>query len=601
MRRSVVSLVCLLLGCGTVSAGRPALQRNGALSVLEQAAREPNATPPTVLALYLAYANSHHAYEGMQFFAERARAQPDQPLFLALEGVCQAKLVNEVGLFKQVGWVNEGLAKLDRAVEKDPGVSRYLRALVLAELPESFFHKSELALQELAWAIDNKEKFSPGLLRNVYRAQAVVYTGLGKQAEAREALAKSGYASLDPQAPQFTTDFITGKGGGFRYGPARLVERAPNVYAAEGYDFSDLGFIVTDSGVVAIDAGLAPENVKAAVAALRKITDKPVTHVIFTHTHYDHVGGLAALKAEGPSVTVIAGAGYPDEKRLEASVGIAYPAFYGPQGKHRFDVAVDRAVAKKETLTVGGVELVLHPVQGGETNDALVVELPKSGVVFAGDVLMPYVGAPFFNEGSPQGLIDAYAYLRALKPKIVVQGHTAMTYRFTPESFEGMEAALRETQAATLAAVATGRPLDAVLADAVLPGALKQHPSAVIPFVATREHFITRVYQRQTGYWAPGAELEPVAPDAWAAVLDLVADESDAALARTAKRLNGQGDYALALKVATLGLSRHPDSAGLSDARATALDGLRLMHEQTDPFRFFIYSEQRGAVLSPLP
>jgi glyoxylase-like metal-dependent hydrolase (beta-lactamase superfamily II) len=41
--------------------------------------------------------------------------------------------------------------------------------------------------------------------------------------------------------------------------------------------------------------------------------------------------------------------------------------------------------------------------------DALMVHLPASGVLFAGDVMMPYLGQPFAAEGSPEGLLEALA------------------------------------------------------------------------------------------------------------------------------------------------------------------------------------------------
>jgi hypothetical protein len=38
-----------------------------------------------------------------------------------------------------------------------------------------------------------------------------------------------------------------------------------------------------------------------------------------------------------------------------------------------------------------------------------MVHLPTSGLLFAGDVLMPKFGVPFSAEGSPEGLLQAIA------------------------------------------------------------------------------------------------------------------------------------------------------------------------------------------------
>ena len=59
---------------------------------------------------------------------------------------------------------------------------------------------------------------------------------------------------------------------------------------------------------------------------------------------------------------------------------------------------------------------MLYPTTGGETSDALMVHLPASGVLFAGDVLMPYLGQPFIAEGSPEGLLEALAYIAGCTP-----------------------------------------------------------------------------------------------------------------------------------------------------------------------------------------
>ena len=68
---------------------------------------------------------------------EREHA-PDRPLFLALEGFFQARVAGDVFLLRRTGWVNAAVAKLNGAVARDPGVPRYFRGLVLAELPARF-------------------------------------------------------------------------------------------------------------------------------------------------------------------------------------------------------------------------------------------------------------------------------------------------------------------------------------------------------------------------------------------------------------------------------------------------------------------------------
>src|SRR5258708_6980772 len=94
----------------------------------------------------------------------------------------------------------------------------------------------------------------------------------------------------------------------------------------------------------------------------------------------------------------------------------------------------DQLISEPTPLTAGGTELVLYPAPGGETSDALMVHLPASGVLFAGDVLMPYLGQPFAGEGSPEGLLETLAFIGSLRPRLLIHGHTTLTEQFTAEA-----------------------------------------------------------------------------------------------------------------------------------------------------------------------
>ena len=65
---------------------------------------------------------------------------------------------------------------------------------------------------------------------------------------------------------------------------------------------SNAGFIVTHKGVVVIDALGSPALAERLLAEIRKITPQPVTHVILTHYHADHVYGLQVFAALGARI-----------------------------------------------------------------------------------------------------------------------------------------------------------------------------------------------------------------------------------------------------------------------------------------------------------
>jgi glyoxylase-like metal-dependent hydrolase (beta-lactamase superfamily II) len=594
----LLAVALLLASVTSVRAEGHPIMRDLEREALAEAVRWPTAQVPTIVALAGRFIASHRDQDAYLYFQERAKSRPDQPLFLALEGFFQARGAGEVSVLRRTAWVNEALAKLDRAVALEPGLSRYFRGVVLAELPRSF-KKAEAAVADLEWVLQNKERFPDGLRRSVYRGLARAHTTLGHEAEAKRALARSGYTSLDPARPVFTTDAWVSARDGFRFRSPRLIEMAPRVWVAQGYDFADIAFVLTGNGIVAIDAGTTEANARAALAALRRVTARPITHVLLTHAHWDHIGGLAALAA--PGTQVIAQARFADELRLVNETGVPFRYFFGGEGQRRYNVTPDRLVAHRETLRVGGTELVLYPVRGGETEDALLVHLPGSDVLFVGDAFMPFFGAPFLPEGSPEGFLEMVALIRSLSPRLLVHGHPPLTESFTIEALPGLESALGELYQRMLAGLRDGRTLVEMLHENVLPATLREHPSAVLPYLVMRDNFIKRVHQQRTGYWkADGEGMEVLAPKEWAAAVNLLAGGRESAFVRSAQTLLGQGDHALALKLAELGLVSYPESAALTALRRQALDGLRAQHQQLNPFKFIIYSEWAAMDLAPV-
>jgi hypothetical protein len=79
----------------------------------------------------------------------------------------------------------------------------------------------------------------------------------------------------------------------FVQGDAALGSRANRNF------ISNAGFIVTPAGVVVIDALGSPQLAKELLDAIARVTPQPVTHVIVTHFHADHVYGLQEFRRRG--------------------------------------------------------------------------------------------------------------------------------------------------------------------------------------------------------------------------------------------------------------------------------------------------------------
>jgi glyoxylase-like metal-dependent hydrolase (beta-lactamase superfamily II) len=574
------------------------------------AVRWPHPDDAVVVSLAARFIAARQDEAGYRYFGERAAAAPDRPLFLALQGLFQARMAGRVFLLRRIAWVEEATARLDQAAARDGALSRVVRGLTLARLPARF-RRMDGATADLRWALEAADSplvsgavapnIASGLRRAAWQALAYAHATAGRAAESREALRRSGAPNLEEEAPPFVLPYSVSARDGFRFAAPRILSQG-NVHVATGYDFADIAFVVTSEGVVAIDAGTTPESAGAALAAFRRqVSDAPIRAVVVTHAHWDHIGGLRAVAA--PGTEVVADERYRLELARERRVGVARRWFFG----ERFSLeaalafAPTRTISARTTLRYGDTELELIPVRGGETDDALLVHLPGNGLVFVGDAFMPYLGAPFVGEGSPEGLIETIDLLSALRPKRLVHGHPPLTDFYTAEALGPLGAALRELESSAGLAIREGRPLASILDDNLVPGVLQDHPQAVMPYLLMRDQFVTRLQRQRTGYWQPDTQgMEIVSAPDRARALRLLAGGEERSFSHTAESLLGSGDDALALEMSQAGLASFPGSDQLRALRGRALDALRARNQQLDPFKFIIYSELRGAETPPL-
>jgi alkyl sulfatase BDS1-like metallo-beta-lactamase superfamily hydrolase len=94
-----------------------------------------------------------------------------------------------------------------------------------------------------------------------------------------------------------------------------LFELAPGFYQLRGFDLSNMHVVEGREGIVVIDPLISAETAAAALALYREHRgDRPVTGLIYTHSHVDHFGGakgvLAPEDAEARRVPVLAPAGF---------------------------------------------------------------------------------------------------------------------------------------------------------------------------------------------------------------------------------------------------------------------------------------------------
>lgn len=186
---------------------------------------------------------------------------------------------------------------------------------------------------------------------------------------------------------------------------------------------SNAGFIVTPAGVVVVDALGSPALATQLLAEIRKVTPLPVTHVILTHYHADHVYGLQAFKAAGARIIAHEGGreylnSDTARLRLEASRKDLAPWI---DDATRL-VAADEWIDGPRELVLGGMRLQMVPAGPAHTPEDMVVYLPAEKVLFAGDLVFRN-RVPFVGQADSRHWIAALDQLLKFDAQVIVPGH----------------------------------------------------------------------------------------------------------------------------------------------------------------------------------
>ncbi len=190
-----------------------------------------------------------------------------------------------------------------------------------------------------------------------------------------------------------------------------------------------IGLVVGSQGVLLVDTGSTLREGAELRAQVEALTGRPVTHVVLTHGHFDHVFGTAAfpgaevygersldgyLRREGEALRAAAVRfGTDPGEAARAAAALAYPT---------------RPVLGELALDLGGRPVrLLHPGPGHTGHD-LVVQVPGArpsdpAVVFCGDLVE--------ESGEPQADEDAVpgSWPATLDAVLALGGETA---RYVP-------------------------------------------------------------------------------------------------------------------------------------------------------------------------
>ena len=222
-------------------------------------------------------------------------------------------------------------------------------------------------------------------------------------------------------------------------------------------------FLIREHDVVVVDSNISPDSTREVLAALRKLTDKPVRYVINTHWHEDHIlgnsvwreaypavqfighvqshadlattglanrkgllesgaGGVASLRNAISTGKGLAGNALTDEERVSHQSDIFLVERYLNEAGSLPIVYPDLEVESRLVLADAKRPIEIRFLGAAHTRSDLVVWLPAEKLLIAGDLVVwpiPLVGSTSYPAAYAQSLQQ----LLDLQPAVIVPGH----------------------------------------------------------------------------------------------------------------------------------------------------------------------------------
>jgi quinoprotein relay system zinc metallohydrolase 2 len=206
--------------------------------------------------------------------------------------------------------------------------------------------------------------------------------------------------------------------------PGIFVHIGEHLDVDEGYhgDICNIGFIIGKKSVAVIDTGGSLKIGNQLLKAIKKRTKLPISHVINTHVHLDHIYGNAAFLDENP--IYVGHSELPKAMRLLKS-------FYEKTNQDYLKIPVEESIQISPTLLVsigspqeidlGGRKLKLESFPEAHTSSDMIIEDVNTNTAWLADLM--FTERTPSVDGDIEGWISALEKIKKRNYQVIIPGH----------------------------------------------------------------------------------------------------------------------------------------------------------------------------------
>lgn len=245
--------------------------------------------------------------------------------------------------------------------------------------------------------------------------------------------------------------------------PVSVHKVSEHVYEVRGGSGANCSFIVGDKEIYVIDAKMSKQSAKDMISAIKKVVNKPIRHLIVTHSDGDHVNGIT---------------GFPDNINI-----VSYDNSLRDIKKANESGSVKISLPNmtffyKMNLYCGELAINLFHFGPAHTDGDVVIYVPADNVAIIGDLFFKGMD-PLIHKhknGSSKGLVSVLKKIIDLNADTYLSGHAEPVKKVEIESLRNT---IMEKQDKVYMMVKSGKSLDEIKKAFGIPEGQSRWPSLV--------------------------------------------------------------------------------------------------------------------------